>query len=68
MVFCIMRICIGCNMLEKYEDVVGRTRGQRRARGAVGRRNRLSLRHVSFRPLHCISKLHDGGSDAGCVR
>jgi hypothetical protein len=31
-----MRICIGCDVLEKYEDVVGRTRDQRRVCGAGG--------------------------------
>jgi hypothetical protein len=56
-------MCVGCDVLEKYEDVVGQTRDQRRVCGAVGRRNGLSLWHASFcvsygRALHCILKLH----------
>jgi hypothetical protein len=39
LVYCIMRICIGCDMLEKDKDVVGRTRDQRRVCGAVERRD-----------------------------
>ena len=58
-------MCIGCDVLEKDEDVVGRTRDQRRVCGAGGRRDGLSLWHASFRvsygrALHCILKLHDG--------
>jgi hypothetical protein len=60
-----MRIYIGCDVLEKDEYVLDRTRNQRRACGAGGRRDGLSLWHASFRvsygrALHCILKLHDG--------
>jgi hypothetical protein len=58
-------IYIGCDVLKKDEDVLGRTRDQRRVCGAGGRRDDLSLWHVSVRvsydrALHCASKLHDG--------
>ena len=33
-----LRICIGCDVLEKGEDVMGRTRDQRWVCGAGGRR------------------------------
>jgi hypothetical protein len=60
-----MRICIGCGVLEKDEDVVGRTRDPRRGCRAVGWRDSLSLWHASFRVgyrdvLYCVSKLHHG--------
>jgi hypothetical protein len=42
-VLCIMHICIRCDVLEKDEDVVGRTRDQRRVCGGAGQRECLSL-------------------------
>jgi hypothetical protein len=39
----LLSVCIGCDVLEKDEDVVGQTRDQRRACGARGRRDRVSL-------------------------
>jgi hypothetical protein len=56
--------CIGCNVLKEYEDVVGRTRDQRRVCGAGGRRDGLSLWHGSVRArygrlLHYVSKWHN---------
>jgi hypothetical protein len=41
--FCDCASEIGYDVLEKYEDVVGRTRDQRRVCGAVGRRDSVSL-------------------------
>jgi hypothetical protein len=37
-----MHMCIRCDVLEKDEDVVGRTRDQRRVSGGAGQRERLS--------------------------
>jgi hypothetical protein len=56
--------CIGCDVLEKDEDVMGRTKDQRRVCGAGGRRDGVSLWHGSVRvsyarTVHCVSKLHD---------
>jgi hypothetical protein len=57
-----MRICISYDVLEKDEDMIGRTRDQRRVCGAVGRRDGLSLWHASFhvsygRALHFTLKV-----------
>jgi hypothetical protein len=62
-----MRIFICCDVLEKDEDVMGRTGDQRRVCGG-GRRDGVTLWHgnvrVSYaRRLHCVSKLHDS-----CIR
>jgi hypothetical protein len=39
LVLCIMHICIRCDVLEKDEDVVGRTTDQRRATEVQGSAN-----------------------------
>jgi hypothetical protein len=63
-----MRICIRCDVLEKDEDVMGRTGDQRRVCEAGGRRDGVSLWHGKVRvsyasTLHYVSKLHDS-----CIR
>jgi hypothetical protein len=65
-----MSRCIGCDVLEKDEDVVGRTRDQRRVCGGAGQREGVSLWHASVRisynrALHCVSKCTTTLSEAG---
>jgi hypothetical protein len=43
LVLSITHICIRCDVLEKDEDMVGRTRDQRRVCGGAGQRECLSL-------------------------
>jgi hypothetical protein len=75
-----MRVCIRYDVLEKDEDVVGRTRDQRWVCGGAGQREGLTLWHTSVhvsynRALHCVSKCtttlseagRGCGSDAGCA-
>jgi hypothetical protein len=65
-----MRICIRCDVLEKDDNVVGRTRDQRRVCGGVGQCKGLSLWHANVRvsynrALHCVSKCTTTSSEAG---
>jgi hypothetical protein len=67
---CFMRICIRCDVLEKNDNVVGRTRDQRRVCGGVGQCEGLSLWHANVRvsynrALHCVSKCTTTSSEAG---
>jgi hypothetical protein len=65
-----MRICIRCDVLEKDDDVVGRTRDQRRVYGGAGQYEGLSLWHANLRvsynrAFHSVSKCTTTSSEAG---